>query len=201
MNLAKDIICNTKTIASEYLELGIDTLIQDDIIKNIPVVDTAISIFKVGSSIQQAFFCKKLIYFLYNMDDIPSSVRQGFYNKSIKDDKNFGEKLIYTLDSLDEVKKAEYLAKLYKGYSRGIINYQDFRRLCIALIQLFIDDIEYVRNNADKEYVKGITGRALNSVGLARKLTVVETSTFDAGDNEPFYCTTLAFQLRDCLQD
>ena len=64
MNLAKDIICNTKTIASEYLELGIDTLIQDDIIKNIPVVDTAISIFKVGSSIQQAFLQKINLFFI-----------------------------------------------------------------------------------------------------------------------------------------
>ncbi|HBI94449.1 MAG TPA: hypothetical protein DDY58_19585 [Terrisporobacter glycolicus] len=201
MNLAKDIICNTKDVSAEYLELGIDALSQEKVIKDIPVVSTIMSIFRVGGSIKQAFFCKKLINFLYNMNDISLSERQKFYDKSIKDDIDFGEKLIYTLDSLDEVKKAEYLAKLYKAYSDGKINYQEFRRLCIALIQLFIDDIEYIKNNANREIILGVIGRALNSVGLARKLTVVESDEFDAGDKEPFYCTTLAFKLKECLEN
>lgn len=201
MNLVKDIICNNKDVSVEYLELGIDALSQENVIKDIPVVSTFMSIFRVGSSIKQAFFYKKLIIFLYNMNDIPLNERQKFYEKSIKDDINFGEKLIYTLDCLDEVKKAEYLAKLYKAYSDGKINYQEFRRLCIVLIQLFIDDIEYIKNNANREFVLGVIGRALNSVGLARKITVAESNEFNAGDKEPFYCTTLAFKLRECLEN
>ena len=201
MSLAKNIICNTKAVGAEYLELGIDTLSQDNIVKDIPVVNTVTSIFRIGSSVRDAFFCKKLIKFLYHMDEIPLNERQKFYDKLKKDDKDFGEKLIYTLDSLDEVKKAEYLVKLYKGYSDDKINYQEFRRLSIALVQLFIGDIEYVKINASEEIVKGVTGRVLNSVGLSRKITVVESSDFNAGDEEPFYFTTLAFKLRDCLRD
>lgn len=201
MSLAKNILCNTKAVRDEYLELGIDTLSQDDILKDIPVVNTVTSVFRVGSSVRDAFFCKKLIKFLYHMNEIPLNERQKFYDKLKKDDKDFGEKLIYTLDSLDEVKKAEYLVKIYKGYSDGKINYQEFRRLCIALVQLFIDDIEYVKVNAREESVRGVTGRALNNVGLARKIIVVEGSGFDPGDEEPFDFTTLAFKLRDCLED
>ena len=37
------------------------------------------------------------------MNEIPSEQRKKFYEKSIKDDKNFGEKLIYTLENLDEL--------------------------------------------------------------------------------------------------
>ncbi|RDY27915.1 hypothetical protein CHL78_007890 [Romboutsia weinsteinii] len=200
MNIGEVILCSTKDISAEYLELSLDTFLQDDILKDIPVVNTITSVFRVGSSIKDAFFYKKLTKFLYHMNGISANERQKFYEKSIKDDKDFGEKLIYVLDTLDEVKKVEYLAKLYKAYSDDKINYSEFRRLCIVLVQLFIDDIEYTKANASEKIVRGVTGRALNSAGLTRKLTAIESSSFNGGDEEPFNFTTLAFKLKECLQ-
>ena len=202
MDLIKIIIDSDGEVGKENLEVAIDEFLKDGILKDIPVVNTLTSVFKTGKNIRDAYFYKKLTYFLYHMNEIPSEQRKKFYEKSIKDDKNFGEKLIYTLENLDEYKKAEYLAKLYIAYSYDRINYQDFRRLSIALGQLFIDDIEYIKDHIEEKTVKGIIGRSLNNVGLARKLTIVEGESLSIDFKEieePFEFTLLARKLNDCL--
>lgn len=82
MNLVKEIFCNNKEIVKEYLEIGLDELLRDDILKEIPVVGTVSAFLKTGSNIRNAFFNKKLIHFLYNMCDIPHEERTKIYEKT-----------------------------------------------------------------------------------------------------------------------
>ena len=51
------------------------------------------------------------------------------------------------LDKFDEVKKADYLARLLKGYMNEIIDYSEFRRISLILTQIYIEDIEYLENH------------------------------------------------------
>ena len=72
MDLIKIIIDSDGEVGKEYLELAIDEFLKDGILKDIPVVNTLTSVFKTGKNIRDAYFYKKLTYFLYHMNEIPS---------------------------------------------------------------------------------------------------------------------------------
>ena len=51
-------------IAGEYAELGLDALVEDGIFKDIPIVSTVVSLFRIGKSIRERHQIAKLISFL-----------------------------------------------------------------------------------------------------------------------------------------
>lgn len=195
MDLGQQILCNTEDISKELLELTIDSFLKDGIIKNIPVVNTFSAILGMSNSIKNAFFYKKLTFFLYHMDEIPKEERKKFNDKAIKDDTDFGEKLIYVLDNLDDVKKAEYLAKLYKGYAEGIINYEEFRRLCIALTRIFLGDLEYLKHRT----ISHSEGAALSPLGLYRSSFSGGIGSLRSDEAECFKITYLGRKMYECI--
>ena len=48
----------------EFLEIGIDSLLDDGIWKDIPFISTAVSIYRIGHSIRERHHLKKLAVFL-----------------------------------------------------------------------------------------------------------------------------------------
>ena len=51
-------------ITSEYIELGLDALMEEGLFKDIPVVSTFISAYRIGKSIRERHLIAKLISFL-----------------------------------------------------------------------------------------------------------------------------------------
>ncbi|WP_195337130.1 hypothetical protein [Paraclostridium bifermentans] len=193
--LGKSILCNTEDIAKEYSELALDYFFDEGVLKNIPVVGSISSIIKTGYGIRDALFYKKLATFLYNMNDIPKENREKFNDKALKDDKDFSEKLIYTLDRIDENKKVEYLAKLYKGYSNDTLNYTEFRKCCIALTQLYIGDLDYLKNNRIYDYI----GDSFTTFGLYKSSMSKGIGSLKMNEKEYFEITDLGFKMRSCI--
>ena len=50
-------------IAGEYAELGLDAMVEDDLFKDIPIVSTAVSVYRIGKSIRERHHVAKLIAF------------------------------------------------------------------------------------------------------------------------------------------
>ena len=48
-------------IAGEYTELGLDALIEDGLFKDIPIVSTAMAIYRIGKSVRERHHISKLI--------------------------------------------------------------------------------------------------------------------------------------------
>ena len=40
-------------IAGEYVELGLDALVEDGLFKDIPIVSTAVAVYRIGKSIRE----------------------------------------------------------------------------------------------------------------------------------------------------
>ena len=51
-------------IVGEYAELGLDALVEDGLLKDIPVVSTAVAVYKIGKSIHERHHITKLVSFL-----------------------------------------------------------------------------------------------------------------------------------------
>lgn len=196
VDIIKEGMLTSADVFADYVEIGIDSLLDDSIIKEIPVIKTVNSVFKIGKSINTAFFYKKLITFLVNMNDIGIEERERFIERYVKDDKDFSEKLLYVIDKLDENKKSEYLAKIFKCYGKGSIDYSTFRRFCIILTNIYIEDIKFLQNNIDKEF-GGVSAIALMNVGLAINNCLANAEEMQT---ENIYCISkLGERFCNCL--
>lgn len=140
-------------ISSEILELGIDSLLKDGILKDIPIVSSIISVYNFGVSIRERFFIKKVIKFLYSLKDTTTEERVEFLNKHSEDKHQLGEKLIVILDRLDDIYKATLIGNLFSNYLYENISLVTFQRLSQIIDRCFVEDLKYLENHSDQDII------------------------------------------------
>jgi len=128
-----------KTISSEsidlvkdYIELGLDSVISDGLLKDVPIMGTLVGLFKLGSSIKDRHTAKKILRFLNQLADIPVQERERFASELNTEDEyheSVSEKVLLIVERLDETKKAEIVGNLFKLYILDVINKEYFLRL------------------------------------------------------------------------
>ncbi len=198
-NDAISIIANEcQDVGMEYLEIGIDALLDDKVLSEIPAVKSVYALIKMPITLWNAYNMKKIIYFCYYMKDIPSHKRISFVNKAINEDKNFGEKLMLCIDKIDDLEKVKMLKMLFQAYGhRDGINYDTFRRLCIIIINTYAEDLKYIKQVHEREIFGGINALALVSSGLAQ-LCIIDCNPHK--DTDELYClTSLAHEFYECV--
>lgn len=173
--ILKTAIEEGKDITMNYMEMGIDSFLDDGILKEIPVVKTVYTALKLPISISNAYSMKKLMHFCYYMKDIPSFERSLYINKVTNKDEHFGEKLLLTLDKIDDLDKTQMLVKIFRGYGhKNGIDYHTFRRLCLALEKTYVEDLQYLKEcvESQKDYFSGEKMINLSNSGLTA-MTVI----------------------------
>ena len=196
--IAKIIAEDCGDITASYLELGIDAFLDDGILKTIPIVKTIYALIKLPISFYNASSMRKLIFFCYYMKNIPSMERAQYVNKAINEDKHFGEKLLLTVEKIDDLDKMEMLKKIFQAYgNRDGIDYHTFRRLCLALEKTYIEDLNYLKQciESKKEYFSGEQMINLSNSGLAA-MTVVGG---DLLNDEIFQVLPLGKMFYECV--
>lgn len=113
-------------IVGEYAELGLDVLVEDGLLKDIPVVSTAVAVYKIGKSIHERHHIAKLISFLneINKGIADEEQRQKYREKFNGNEKFCNKELEYILILIDRYisfDKPQMLAKLYLAYLDGEI--------------------------------------------------------------------------------
>jgi hypothetical protein len=101
------------------------------------------SLRKVGLAFKDYLLLKKLIVFLFNLNDVPQEERQKFIDKLNKEKhrQRVGESLFLFLDRYDHFDKIHLLSDLFKAYLRGKIGYEEFLRFSAAIDRAFIVDL------------------------------------------------------------
>src|SRR5665647_98468 len=98
-----------QNVTNELLETNIDSLLKNGVLKDIPIINSIVGIYKLGVSIKDIIFMKKLIRFLSEINDTSIQERQKVIAKMEKDDKygrKVGETILTLLDRLDDLNKA-----------------------------------------------------------------------------------------------
>ena len=73
--------------------------------------------------------------------------------------------------------------------------------MSLILTQIYIEDIEYFENHITDEYVYGVTGRSLYSVGLVMNATFPGAINSENDHEEVFQYTSLAKKVYKCLYE
>lgn len=150
-------------IAGEYVELGLDALIEDGLFKDIPIVSTAVAVYRIGKSIKERHHIAKLISFIDEVNKgIADGVKREEYREKFTSNEKFrNQELEYILiltDRYISFDKPRMLAKLYVAYLDGKIKWEEFTQYAEVLDRLLPGDIypgkdgyKYARNKSDSQ--------------------------------------------------
>lgn len=133
-------------VAGEYAELGLDALVEDGLFKDIPVISTAVAVYRIGKSIREKHHISKLISFLneINKGIADEEKREEYRGKFVGNEKFRNQELEYILLLIDRYigsDKPQILAKLYLAYLDGKIQWIEFTQFAEVIDRLLPGDI------------------------------------------------------------
>ena len=180
-DLEKTLSSDSINISSDMLEIGLDSILKDGLLKDIPVFSTLTSIAKLGLNIKDRLFIKKLVHFLYETQNISISKRQEVIdeiNKSQKYQSTVGEKLIFIIDKSDEISKARHVGKLFSFVLSQKISYTMFVRCSEAINKTFNPDLEWFLSQSHYGFHDSLERDSLMNSGILKITYAKGESTF-----------------------
>ncbi|WP_145859989.1 hypothetical protein [Pedobacter suwonensis] len=130
-------------LAKDYTELAIDSILDEGIFKEIPIIGSVVSLYKMGSAIKELQLIRKIASFLTKLDGIPQADKDKFLARLNSEDpaSEIFEKLLFLLDRLDEVMKAEIIGNLFRIYIMDGIDKPMFLRLSSIIEHAILGDL------------------------------------------------------------
>ena len=129
-------------LAAEYAELGLDSILDEGLVKDIPIVRTLVSIAKIGANIRDRLYVRKIIDFLVQVGNTTQEQRQAFVDKNCVDTKKFEEAVLLILEQADNMEKSALIGKIFKACILGKIALVDAVRLSEMVNRAFWRDLE-----------------------------------------------------------
>ncbi|WP_312345701.1 hypothetical protein [Chryseobacterium binzhouense] len=155
-SFSSEITNTTLDLAIDYAEVGMDEFF-DGILKEIPFVKTLYSFGKIGYSVKERFFVKKLLTFLqeFHSKEIPDDKLIKFRLK-FETDKKYKEKvvenlLVYT-DTFLNIEKAKIFANLFRSYINEIYDWKYFLGLADCLNSININAFDFLKELSEINY-------------------------------------------------
>lgn len=131
----------------DFLEQGIDSLIESETLSRIPVVGLLTAIWKTKRDVHSYLLLKKIVSFLYEFKNIPEEDRETMVCRLEKDDgfaENVGEQVILLLDRLDHFQKPALIARAFRSYVEGKIDVSELNRLNSVIDQVVYGDLRFL---------------------------------------------------------
>lgn len=153
---SSEIIKTSLDLGIDFAEVGMDEFI-DGALKEIPFVKTIYSLGKIGYSIKERFFVKKLLTFLqeFHTNQIDENTLEEFKIKFATDkkykDKIVENLLVYT-DAFLNIEKSKIFANLFYHYISGKYDWLYFIGLADCLNAINVTAFEFLKELAEIEY-------------------------------------------------
>ena len=185
ISFADSLTDNAISCISNYAEIGLDAVMDDGILKDIPIVSTAIAIYKIGSSIKERHNLKKLLLFLNELNNgIVDEQKRKEYQRKFKSNEKFRnreiEYLLVLIDRYISYDKPQMLAKLYLAYLDGIIIWEELTMYAEVVDRFLLLDCGTLISGDGKTIVhRNIGGESvLRLVALGLMAETTESSPF-----------------------
>lgn len=186
------LVIDSLDIVGDYLELGVDSILENDSLKEIPIIKTFISVGKITKSIRERNLIKNLAIFINELNsgkinkEKLSRHSEELRKNPKKAEKELGRILIILEQTIDNI-KSSILGKLYKSYINQEIDWDIFIEFSEITNRLFMFDINilkvmwsqayntYIEQKDDnfrieRMYSLGIIGNRFSSVNETKHL-------------------------------
>lgn len=155
-------------------EAGIDQLLQDGFLRDVPVLGSMIGVIRTAGSIRSLFLAKKLGLFLRSIQSIPLEDRRRYCEtlRNRSERQRHGEALLLLLDRLDDMNKPEMVGKVFRAFVLGEIDERQFRSLSSAIdrlpVQYLPDLFGFYADTRNPRQIDNDVAQALSYAGLVR---------------------------------
>ncbi|MDU2162762.1 hypothetical protein [Intestinibacter bartlettii] len=182
-----------KGILGDTIEIGIDSILTDDSLREIPIVNTIIGTFKFGQNIHDRNLLKQTMIFIQEFNNNSnnekvqkyiSKYKKNITNNPKKAEIELGRVMIILNRNIDDI-KSSILAKLYLSYIENKIDWSKFCDLSEVNEKMFTLDIEILKdiylNNTDFDKDKLHNYQRLVSNGLMKNDSKFDSETSSYG--------------------
>lgn len=146
----------------DYAELALDSFLDNEIIKEIPIVKSIVGIIKGGIKIREIHFAKKLLTFLkeFHSAKLDDFIRTEFQQKFKSDTKyrnSVVEQIMILNERVLEIEKSKILANLFASHLNNKFDWNDFLSLSYCTERLNLIAIHYLDeiSKEEKPFYKG----------------------------------------------
>lgn len=182
-SFSKELIKESQDPVTDITEIGIDSIFDNKIIDEVPVLKSIAAVCKIGLNIRDRYFAKKLITFIDEFRK--GQLDEDKYNKfkeDMKDEKyknRITETLIIKIDNLDDINKIFILSKLFNSFINKKISWEEFLEFSNAANYLVKEDYETLRLlNQDVAKPINFSAHGENLKGSAYKLVQYSLATY-----------------------
>ena len=199
----KSLFNNSKEIIGEYIEVGIDSFINDGILKDIPIVNTIVAVLKVGKNIHDRNLLKQTLTFIneFNKNNITEEQLKNYKERIEKDRKKCEDELgrvLLLLNNFIDKEKSIMLSQLFKAYVSQLLNWNDFCEYSEIINRLFIQDFSFLQeiylgrisdttNRSDIYKVERLN--SLGIIGMTFKSSTISTINGVMSNRQDSYLT------------
>jgi|GEM_PF-3151782 len=182
-------------LPAEILEFTIDQIVDESILKDIPVVGWLAKGVSVTRSISDRIFHHKVMRFLIALEAVSESERDTFRNK-VESDPDFrrkvGEHLLVILNKIDAFDKTSLLAKCFDHFLTEDIDYEYFVDLSNIIERTPLSDLNALCVPSNNKVV-------FNSAGIAVACGILEfgIAAPNVGEDQPELGTKMSKYGRD----
>jgi len=176
-------------IGSDLAEVAFDAVMNDGLLKDIPVFGTVAGVVRSGVALRDRIFLKKVHSFLFEVNKASKKDRDEFV-KNLSEKKGRKEKagaaLMLLLDKLDDIDKPEIVGRIYIAKIEGRISEAELRRFCMIIERAFIPDLLELAELKDGEKVDDDAAPLLAALGVVT-LSGENYGTLDGIGAETWY--------------
>jgi hypothetical protein len=133
-------------LGTDLGEVVLDSILDDGVLKEIPIIGSVVALFKTGSNIRDRFYLKKLLLFLQAMASLSPDDKHRFssFFESSKERERFGESLLLLLEKSNDMQKPELLGHLWAACARGELPFDQCMRISFMIDSVYFSDLTFL---------------------------------------------------------
>lgn len=142
-----------KDVIQNAAELGIDSILDKGVLRDVLIVSTILGITKTASNIRDLLLTKKILGFLNELNKVPLDERKKFFNDHLKykkDRQKTGESILLLLERHEDLEKATILGKLFAAYIQNRLKHEKFYTLAYCIDRCTINDLKFLTEFFDR---------------------------------------------------
>lgn len=205
---------NVGDLLIDLSEVGLDNIVDNELVKEVPVIKTVVSVYKLGHTLRERSYVRKLAGFLNEISKgtVDNDKKEEYLRRITKNKAIFQHELEYVLILLDRFiseDKSKLLGRLYVARINEQINWIGFCQYSEVVDRLFIGDFEClhrdIMENKNRNEFENSSLQRLQGLGLVKPCE--KASGYDINGNPllfqqdgTYVFTTFGENLYDILR-
>ena len=138
------------------VEAALDTGLENDFLKELPVVQSVLGLYSAGATIRERLFMKKLLGFLKasrrSFGPTPAERQKALQHFGGEDQRQrLGETIMLLLDRAEDTRKPPLLGRIVGALLNGDLSYSTAINMCTIVDKIVYDDLSILEDVPQSE--------------------------------------------------